>query len=309
MGSIPRYDDLPVLGDDRHAWDVWGRDDRLGTLNFITAERIHSASRLVQTGAVFPLNLPLDQPDPPLFSREALQHTVLEPDRNTRDDRLDRFYPQASSQWDSLRHIRYGKHGFYGGRDDAAAATDLGIDAWAERGIVGRGVLVDVSRWREAEGRAIDPASDDRITTDDLDGALSSQGVALEEGDVLLIRTGWLAWHQSPSRPRDGLDAVLPATPGLEGTAATAAWIWDHRVAAIAADNPALERTPGAPREEGYLHRRVLPALGLAIGELWWLDPLATVCAADARYTVLFTSAPLNLPSGVGSPPNALAIR
>jgi hypothetical protein len=39
------------------------------------------------------------------------------------------------------------------------------------------------------------------------------------------------------------------------------------------------------------------------------LDSLAADCAADGRYECLFTSAPLNLPAGVASPPNALAIR
>jgi hypothetical protein len=39
------------------------------------------------------------------------------------------------------------------------------------------------------------------------------------------------------------------------------------------------------------------------------LGPLAAACAADQRYTFMFTSAPLNLLHGVASPPNALAIR
>lgn len=309
MASIPTYEELPEVGADRHAWDVWGRDDRLGTLNFIGAEQVLAATRLVTDGQVFPLSLPLNQPNPPLFSREAFEHTVLSPNRNTRDDKIDKFYPQASSQWDSLRHIRYGQHGFYGGREDAAAETDLGIDAYAERGIAGRGVLVDVERWRRAQGRPLDMQSDDRITAQDLDGALAAQGVDPEEGDILLLRTGWLGWYRSLTSQEVEAVGARPTTPGLEGTAAMAAWLWDHRVAAIASDNPALERTPGEPRDEGYLHRRVLPALGLAIGELWDLEPLADACAQDGRYVFLLASAPLNLPGGVGSPPNALAIR
>ena len=49
--------------------------------------------------------------------------------------------------------------------------------------------------------------------------------------------------------------------------------------------------------------------LGMPIGELWWLDGLAEDCAADGVYEFFFTSAPLNVPGGVGSPPNALAIK
>ena len=57
------------------------------------------------------------------------------------------------------------------------------------------------------------------------------------------------------------------------------------------------------------VHTAILPLLGLPIGELFDLDALADDCAADGRYESFFTSAPLNLPNGVASPPNALAIR
>jgi hypothetical protein len=49
--------------------------------------------------------------------------------------------------------------------------------------------------------------------------------------------------------------------------------------------------------------------LGLPLGEMFNLGALAAACAADRRYTCMFTSAPLNLLHGVASPPNALAIR
>jgi hypothetical protein len=96
-------------------------------------------------------------------------------------------------------------------------------------------------------------------------------------------------------------------------------------IAAIAADNPALEVWPpgslATPEEMAgafsdpstalnvFLHFSLLPILGLPIGELWDLDKLAADCAADGVYECFFTSAPLNLHSGVASPPNALAIK
>jgi hypothetical protein len=57
------------------------------------------------------------------------------------------------------------------------------------------------------------------------------------------------------------------------------------------------------------MHFRLIPLLGMPIGELWWLDDLAADCAEDGVYEFFFTSAPLNVPGGVGSPPNALAIK
>ena len=48
---------------------------------------------------------------------------------------------------------------------------------------------------------------------------------------------------------------------------------------------------------------------GMALGELWWLDDLAADCAEDGVYEFMLTSAPLNARGGIGSPPNALAIK
>jgi hypothetical protein len=47
---------------------------------------------------------------------------------------------------------------------------------------------------------------------------------------------------------------------------------------------------------------------GMSIGELWDLKALSAHCKKTGRYSFLLTSAPLNIPGLVGSPPNALAI-
>jgi hypothetical protein len=57
------------------------------------------------------------------------------------------------------------------------------------------------------------------------------------------------------------------------------------------------------------LHYHMLSFFGMPIGEMWDLEKLAADCADDGRYEFFFTSAPLNIPGGVGSPPNALAIK
>jgi kynurenine formamidase len=97
--------------------------------------------------------------------------------------------------------------------------------------------------------------------------------------------------------------------PGLAATEESAAWLWDRHVAAVAADNLAVEKAPLNMTPDGFLHYRLIPGFGMALGELFWLDDLAAACAADRRWTFQFTSAPLNVRGGVGSPPNALAIR
>jgi len=94
---------------------------------------------------------------------------------------------------------------------------------------------------------------------------------------------------------------------GIERSREIAAWLWDHRVAAIGADNPAVESLPFDLGDENALHYLTLPLLGLPLGELFVLAPLAKDCARDRRYEFLIASAPMNLEGGIASPPNALA--
>jgi hypothetical protein len=79
-------------------------------------------------------------------------------------------------------------------------------------------------------------------------------------------------------------------------------------VAALCCDNPAVEVVPGDPTI-GSLHRRLIPFLGFALGEMFDLDRLADRCHADGRFTFLFVASPLHVPDGLGSPGNAVAIR
>ena len=82
-----------------------------------------------------------------------------------------------------------------------------------------------------------------------------------------------------------------------------------HRVAAIAADCPAVEALPMELGDDNLLHYRALPLLGLPLGELFILAPLAEDCARDRRYEFMVVSAPLHVEGGIASPPNAVAIK
>jgi hypothetical protein len=95
--------------------------------------------------------------------------------------------------------------------------------------------------------------------------------------------------------------------PGLAADEAMSRYLWDTKVAALVADNPAIEVSPGDPAV-GSLHRRLIPLLGYALGELFVLDELRDALAGTGRWDFLFVGVPLYLPGGVGSPGNALAL-
>jgi kynurenine formamidase len=311
--KLPAFDDLPVLEGLglRHAWDAFGPGDQLGTVNLLTPDRVKAASGLVHEGSVFNLVLPLNEIDPPLYGREPLKHTVFAINRNTLDDRLDNFFLQSSSQWDGLRHMKAREFGFWGGHknDDELqpGSGPLGIEHWVEHGLVGRGVLLDVARRLEEEGD-YDPFVERHVTAEELDATARDQGVEIREGDILCIRFGWMGKYRALDAEGKRHMATAHSFVGLRPDEDMARWIWNHHVAALACDNPAIEASPGDPNI-GSLHRRVLPLLGLALGELFDFDRLAVACAADKRWEFLFVAVPLYVPGGVGSPANAIAVR
>src|SRR5580700_6772547 len=314
--KIPSYDELPVRAGAPAgaAWGVFGDDDEVGTINLLTPERVVDAASSIRTGKVFALNLPINIPDPPIFTREKHTHTVkIFPGADfVLDDYLDNFYPQASSQWDALAHVKHPVHGAYNGIPDnqitGRGGMRLGIDNLARRGIAGRGVLADVARYYDRVGKSINFTKAKSIPLDDVQATLEDEGVELQAGDILLIRIGWTKFYLSASEQVKADLAKETVVPGIEGSEQTARWLWDNHLAAVASDSPALEALPKPAGEEmEFLHFHMLAFFGMPIGEMWNLEALAEDCANDGRYDFFLTSAPLNIPGGIGSPPNALA--
>ena len=312
---LPSYDQLPVRrgAPQGAAWGVFGDRDELGTINLLTPERVRTAAAEIRDGRVFSLNLPITVPDPPLFQRGRHQHTIrrYQDFDFVLDDYLDNFYPQASSQWDALCHVKHPQYGAYNGIPDhemtGHGGTRLGIDNLARRGIAGRGVLADVARYHERMRKRIDFTKAEVIPLQDLEATLAHQKTRLRAGDILLVRIGWTRFYLSASPEIRAELARETVVPGIECSTRTARWLWDNHLAAVASDSPALEALP--PSGEDFLHFHMLAFFGMPIGEMWNLEDLAEDCARDGRYVFFLTSAPLNIPGGVGSPPNALAIK
>lgn len=321
--DLPSYDELERLNGTPCAWSTWGEGDVFGALNLLTPERAAAAASLVNTGEVFALNWSLAEPDPPLFHRERFENEIVSTPLSS-DDHIKVFNTQGSSQWDGFKHIRHPVNGHFGGPGNESR---LGVGHWASRGIVARGVLADVSAWRESEGRPLQMDHCDPFPFREVLAALDSQGTQIRTGDILLIRTGWLGWYEGigPAERESLADMAAFACPGLAPGEETVRQLWDLHFAAVASDNPPLEAWPPGSQlgeggraswlkdpatiEESFAHTMLLPMLGIPIGEMFVLDRLADACSVDGRYEFMFTSAPLNIPGGVASPPNALAIK
>lgn len=331
-GQLPSYAELLRRTDapPGSAWGLFGVSDQLGTLNLLRCRPLTECAREIRSGTAFSLDLPSDAISVPLAAtRRPLEHHLFQRSEFHRDEWLDSFYPQYGSQIDGLRHFGHPDYGFYNGTDPALLAGDggpLSIHRLAAAPIAGRAVLLDVDRRLRALGRPVDHNGGQAITADDLDDTLAAQGTTLEPGDILLLRFGWLNWYLGLASRQDQ-ERVARALihPGLEQSHEVLAWLWDHRIAMVAADNFAVECWPARPdspfrttaeregrREDphaGVMHRALIALLGMPLGELWYLDELAAACHADGHYSCMLTAAPFPLVGGVGAPAGATAIR
>jgi kynurenine formamidase len=326
-------------------WGDFGPDDQRGRLNLITPERIRAAAAEVREGRAFCLSLPLDRPS---GNYHDLQRRAPRLQPMVRDGRVkynlhanprhpDVFnddavllYSQFSTHWDALAHVgsmfdadgdgipevRY-YNGYRGGVDIGAAvptadaagtgpfagATALGIERMAESALQGRGVLVDLRRAFGDTRRA--------VGYDDLLRTLDAQRVSVETGDILCLHTGQteVLLAQGAQPDPHWLDDAFCHLDGCDERLLR--WIAESGIAAIAADNFAVEAVPPARRDEGVayerLHELCLFKLGMPLGELWYFAELARWLAAHDRNRFLLTAPPLRMPGAVGAPVTPVA--
>jgi len=279
-------------------WGRWGDDDQIGTLNNIEPADIVAAAQLIKKGQVFSLGLSLKEPiQSGLFGgRWNPIHQMLATGTDAAAGKQDgdgkaylRYADdgvnlpcQCSTQWDALAHI-FLDDKMYNGYDanevTVQGAAKLGIENVRDK-MVGRGVLLDIARFK-----GVDSLDDGvGITNDDLDKCAAKQGVEIRKGDFVIVRTG----HQ-------------------ERCLAKQDWTG---YAAICADTWGCEVRPNETDEANQpWHWVVIPAIGISMGEIFYVKELAEDCAQDGVYEFFFVAPPLHLPGGAGSPINPQAIK
>lgn len=328
MNSLPSYLELAhrIDAPPGSSWGLFGDQSDLGTLNFLDAAAVRYALQLPKRGATFNLDLPLDAFSTPLFrTRKPPEHVVFSNGLCHRDDHAH-LYMQASTHFDAPKHMRHHRYGFYNGASDESVASGerLGADQLARKGIVGRAVLIDLPRHFERIGRQpTDHHKGEAYDVSLLIECLAAQKTARRSGDILLLRTGWLDFYFNTLSPeaRQAMPGKIRSA-GLRQSDQTLEWLWDTRVAVIAADNVGVECVPVAADSTlnldvppnagigpGLMHPTLIPLLGFLLGEFWSLDELAADCARDGVYEMLLVAKPLNLVGGAGSPANAIAIK
>ena len=330
---------------DGSTWGDWGADDQLGRLNLLTPRKVLEGMVEVRTGRTFCLSLPLDLPGGSVLNPRRwppkLRPTIRD-ERPLFNYPLDREDPrltdvlnddtvlmctQYSTQWDSLAHVGslfdadgdgVAERVYYNGYradehvqapadgNETSAARALGVENMAAKCIQGRAVLVDLEKHFGAERQF--------VTRTDLERVLRTDGVVVEVGDMLCLNTGFgrmlMARNGAPSE--HDLHHTHAVLDGRDATLLD--WITDSGIAALIADNYAVEGLPARPPADGGhrhaflpIHEHCLFKLGLNLGELWYFSELADWLRANGRSRFLLTAPPLRLRGAVGSPASPVA--
>jgi hypothetical protein len=252
-------------------------------------------------------------------------------------DDLVIMHLQYSSQWDSLAHVGalFDADGdgiaepvYYNGfkpgvdvigpthpggagifdfanipRSSTTQVKKLGIENMSEKCVQGRGVMIDLYAHVGRERVNID--------YDHLMDILRKDNVSVETGDMVCLRTGYADMLLEMNRQPDG-EKLLKSCAVLEGRdPKLLQWITDTGLVALIADNYAVEAHPPTPQEGECaflpIHQHCLFKLGVHLGEIWHLSPLADWLRENKRSRFLLTAPPLRLPGAVGSPATPIA--
>jgi kynurenine formamidase len=320
--QVPHVRD--VLKDMPKNWGRWGKDDQIGSINFLTPQEVLRGVKSVKSGKVFTLGIPVGRKEPggdPIYPGRGQPMKTMAMDKGFylndcapkfpggleyADDVIFMFV-QGTTQYDALGHVWYDDQ-LYNGFD---AKTTIGglkkcsIEPIAEHGVVGRGVLLDVARYKGKDTLG----ANEQVTLDDLLKTAEKQKTKIEKHDILLIRTGWLNVFYTK-----GQDAFFPgktmSEPGITDEPALIRWVHEMEIPSFGSDTVANEQTVSSVSGVFIpLHGALLRNLGIPFNEIVWLEDLAKDCAADGQYEFLFVGAPLKIIGGTGSPVNPIAIK
>ena len=281
----------------KDAWGKWGEQDERGALNQIGVEELKRALGLVRSAKVMSLAQPLSEQTPVPGHRAPMQHFM---GRDGGDYAAGGKRPGGfqfaedtvimamhfGTHIDALCHAWYDDKLYNGfpsnGTRSTTGAARCGVEKMGP--ILGRGVLLDVVALK---GKPL--GLGEAVTREMV------ESIKVEKGDIVLIRTGWLETKLSSPDYYDG-------EPGIDVGAAR--WLAERGVAAVGADNFAVEHIPFPPEKVFPVHQCLIRDFGIPLIEGLVLAPLAEAGAKS----FLFIAAPLPIRGATGSPLVPLAV-
>lgn len=314
---------VPALGellkDAPSNWGKWGEDDEVGGLNYLGPEQVLAAVGLVRQGKTFCIQRLIGDPkgDPvwpgrkPAVRTQIMDEATWDADDapafpgglHYADDMINAFL-QGSTQYDALGHVWFDGQMWngYDARSSVGGMDKASVEPIAQKGVVGRGVLLDMARFR---GKTyLDSA--ETFTHEDLLACAESQGVELRKRDILVIRTNYLQrFFELGEAFYEGF-----CEPGLVYSPELVQWFQDMEIPNLVTDTIANEVTFDPNTGVALtLHNALMRNLGVTFTEIVDLEDLASDCADDGTYEFCYTAAPIKVAQGSGAPVNPVVLK
>ncbi|GAA1709731.1 cyclase family protein [Kribbella yunnanensis] len=310
--TTPTQDDVLGYFETLSNWGRWGDDDQLGTLNHITDDVRLAAARAVRHGRSVSCAWEVAVPGemqrstnvcPCAAEMPGAEHmpSFFQNDRRwgfSNEQLGIMFHGNTITHLDSPCHLLWdGK--LYNGRPHSMIDAETG-SSWAAvtaaaNGIVTRGVLLDIAAVRDVPW--LEPG--EGVFPEDLEAAERRQGVRVQSGDALLIRTGY-----GRVRHEDGPQSGMTQA-GWH--AACLPWLQEREVALIGADTPQDVQPSGYDDVLMPVHAVSLVAMGLWMLDNCDLEECATTAAELGQWDFQLAVAPVRFAGTSGSPINPIA--
>ena len=313
QANIPTEEEVLGYFQSLSNWGRWGPEETKGALNLITPEKVKRAIATVQEGTRVSLSrtihfeATLDAPNPPVhFMVESGEGWASGDKVSARSNAAATdyfgmiFHGYTITHIDSLAHFFWDGKTF-NGRPAHYVSTSMGATVGsveeARDGIITRGVLVDVPMVRNIDwverGEGVMP--------DDILAAEERCGFKVEEGDVLLIRTGQL--H------RRNVEGPVDRSAGSTACQAACLPLFHERdIAMLGSDTGNDVNPPQYSRGASPIHQVSIVAMGVWILDNANLEDLAEACRQRNRWEFMLSIGPLALHNTTGSPVNPIAI-
>jgi len=279
----------------------WGPNDKLGTINYITNEKVLSALKIPSNGVSVSLafNMADDSTRLNSSSYDNISNFSYEPismEHNGYNWIIDTYeiayHGFTHSHIDGINHLS--KDGeMYNGFTDPSI---LGIDNY-KNGIISKGILIDVPLLHSKEY----VEAGYKVTLKDILDFENIYNVKIEKGDVLLIRTG--RWIEKKRKgdwdfPKNNAGIHYNIIPLLS----------EREIAVLGSDGTSDSNPPLIKEEGSPIHMLTLVAMGMPLLDNLNLDELSKKAQELNKWEFLISFQPLRFEGGTGSPLNALAV-
>lgn len=296
----------------RHARrSPWGEADQIGAMNYVTPELLVKLfqgvkkGKVLDLGHVIQMGAPRIEPFQPPYimsmwttaeksRRMAREHMNAVNEAGVLLERVE-MTMHVGTHIDALGHFTIADE-MYNGYSAEDAIGNWGLDRLGieqSPPIITRGVVLDLASYKEVDrldgGTVITPA--------DLEGTIKKQKVSIQQGDAVLLYTGWSKYFMVDNQK------YVSAEPGLgeEG----ARWLTNQKVAAIGADNMAVEVMPMEDKRKVFpVHQHLLVEKGVYIIENLRFDEPRK----EGIYEFLFILLPVKYKGATASPVRPVAV-